>query len=128
MSSTRRVIAVASLVTAAFLGCLYLAARPSADATKVGPLAGGPALSSSHTALPSHPYRPARRQKTRPDPTPEDQSQTTVADRSDEDPTPVVAVPADRRVADWLLSSPTLSWSEPSRFALLFQLTCRIRC
>lgn len=126
MQSRRLLLIVAIAGAAVSLGWLCRPMLGRVRSTPVGQLAGGPAVDP----MKGHPHSlpPFRRQKTRPDPTPEDQAVPDVAHRSDEGPVSIAGEPTDSAVAWWLVASRFTAWSQPVPDELLYQLTHRIRC
>lgn len=128
MSPLRSALLLLSLGWAAAIGWLC---QPSGRATGCADIARsshGPRIDPSHTPPPSFPHHPTRRQKTRPDPTPEDQSLPLARDCGDEGPGSFVQVVLDLPTSRWLTHSSSRGWTEPGIDTVLLQITHRFRC
>lgn len=123
MPPFRAALLALTLGSAAAFGWLCQPVRPAADVTHGKRSVGHSLMDPSH----SRPHYPARPQKTRPDPTPDDQGQPSSASWDFEEPGSVVQSALTLGATCWLIDSPSPSWSEPVRHAPLLQITHRFR-
>lgn len=126
MTALRTTLIVLLLGSAAALGW---SCQTSADAARLPhawKVCKGPVIDP--TGAPSHSCPPARRQKTRPDPTPEDNTQPSTADLPDKGPDSIALNVPDPGLPFGFFSATGPTWSEPVVHALLYQLTRRFRC
>jgi hypothetical protein len=126
MFSSRTAILALTLGSAAVMGWLCHPARPMPDFASGGRSVDRPEIHPSPGDSPTN--RPARPQKTRPDPTPEGESLPLVASLDYQGPVSLILGILGRTAISALSESPSASWSEPARDTLLLQLTHRFRC
>ena len=122
MPPFRAALLVLTLGSAAAIGWLCQPVRPAADVTDGKRSAGHLLMDPSH----SRPLYPVRPQKTRPDPTPDDQGHPSSANWDFEESVSVVQSALPLCATRWLIDEPSPSWSEPVRLPLL-QITHRFR-
>src|SRR5262249_15867441 len=95
------------------------------DPRAVGGLAVGRGIDAGHAQ--SHSRPPFRRQKTRPDPTPEDHTQTPTVAQDPDETVPVLLGIFDGCIARWFLSLTSPPPAPPAQGTQLYQLTHRFR-
>jgi hypothetical protein len=125
----RTTLLVLTLGSAALLGWLGHPASAVAGFASGGRSVDGPVVHPCHCDTNSPPHHPARPQKTRPDPTPEDGGQPLAANLDYQGPVWVIQGALSACAMHWLIDSSSPAWSEPAQHALLLlQVTQRFRC
>ena len=130
MSAFRATLLLLTLVSAAAIGWLGQRWLAFTALTSLEPRVVGPAIdpTHSHSHADANARHPGRPQKTRPDPTPNDETLPLAANRDCEGPVSLVQAIAGTCAACCPAGSPSPAWSEPGRHAHLFQITHRFRC
>ena len=128
MVPSRTTLLVLTLGSAAVLGWLWYPAR-SASCLAGARSVDGPVILPSHADSQRRHSVPAR-QRTYPDPTPDDWGEEcgALVNLDDLGPDWVVQATLSGVATCGLIESPSPAWSEPARYAPLLQFTHRFRC
>jgi hypothetical protein len=129
MSPFRTTLLVLTLGSAALLGWLYYPSRQVVDGAAGARSVDGPMIHPSHAHNHGRHSVPGR-QRTNPDPTPDDWGEEcgALVNLDDSGPDWVGQATLIGVATCGLIESPCPAWSEPARDALLLQLTRRFRC
>jgi hypothetical protein len=128
MSAFRATLLLLTLVSAAAIGWLGERSLAFTVMTSLGRRVDRPAIDPAHSHYHASPRHPGRPQKTRPDPTPNDETLPLAGNRDCEGPDSLVQGPIGACAACCPDGPPSLAWYEPVRHAHLFQITRRFRC
>jgi hypothetical protein len=129
MFSFRSTLLVLILGSAALVGWLGYPSRHSVDSAAGARSVDGPMIHPSHAHTHGRHSVPGR-QRTNPDPTPDDWGDecSSLVDLEDLGPDWVVLTTLSGVTTCGLIESPSPEWSEPARYTPLLQFTHRFRC